>query len=239
LLIADVIVAGKLILSRCYDAPGGGILRFVTLIPKEARYRQAAVAGVVAGKKGQELRAAVEFQYPSLAGIPLSELSQKRVKEEVARLVDSLPEAEKELADTPLPTGVDKSIAALLPEVIYIPAVKDLADDLKTAESASFGKLIGMLFQSIQPQLSDLDKLFGFLQRQLNVVVDNGEEVDDRLGEVVVIERAIEKNLQEAADLLQQPDQRAALACVQRGPIPPRGRCCGRRAHRPCRVRTR
>jgi hypothetical protein len=44
-----------------------------------------------------------------------------------------------------LPTGIDKSIEPMLPDPIYIPAVKDLADDIKTSESTPFGKILGGL----------------------------------------------------------------------------------------------
>ena len=52
---------------------------------------------------------------------------------------------EKTAADQVLPTGIDKSIEPMLPDPIYIPAVKDLADDIKTTESTPFGKILAIL----------------------------------------------------------------------------------------------
>jgi len=46
--------------------------------------------------------------------------------------------------DLILPTGFWNSIKPLLPEPILIPAVKDITDDVKTTESATFGKLLGV-----------------------------------------------------------------------------------------------
>ena len=72
-------------------------------------------------------------------------MNQEAVKKKIHKLAASLPDDQKTLADQPLPTGIDKSIDPMLPDVIYIPAVKDLTDDIKTTESTPFGKILAIL----------------------------------------------------------------------------------------------
>ncbi|MER5668949.1 ATP-dependent nuclease [Streptomyces mirabilis] len=96
-------------------------------------------------------------------------------------------------------TGLDKSVAPLLPEPIYIPAVKELNDDLKTTSSATFGRLLSLLFEDIEHQLPELEASFDQLRNQLNVVAEeDGSESDRRLPEVRQIETLIQQNLQES-----------------------------------------
>lgn len=101
--------------------------------------------------------------------------------------------------DTPLPTGIDRSISAMLPEPIYIQAVKDLADDTKTSESSPFGKILKILLDAIQPSLADERELFEKLEAKLNrVILTNGTVQDNRLPEVVTIEKTVERYLNES-----------------------------------------
>ncbi|MEN6488872.1 MAG: AAA family ATPase, partial [Smithella sp.] len=100
----------------------------------------------------------------------------------------------KTAADQSLPTGIDKSIEPMLPDPIYIPAVKDLADDIKTTESTPFGKILSILLQAVEPKLPDAKKLFEELNAKLNrVQQDDGSTVDNRLDEVKLIESTVEK----------------------------------------------
>lgn len=64
-------------------------------------------------------------------------------------LADSMPDVSKVPMDADLPTGIDASIKALLPTIIYIPAVKDLGDDIKTKEGTPFGRVMKILLQAI------------------------------------------------------------------------------------------
>jgi len=65
--------------------------------------------------------------------------------------LSSLGEEELEMVEGPLPSGMAPSITALMPEPIYIPAVKNLADDMKTTQSTSFGRLLGLLLEDMEP----------------------------------------------------------------------------------------
>ncbi|MEU5401085.1 AAA family ATPase [Streptomyces sp. NPDC005963] len=190
---------GKLTLSRVYKSPGRGLLRQVDEVPSDKSYWPSSVNELVAGKRGEELRESVIYVFPQLREVLSQKTTQKEVKEAVARLASDLPPSERVKGDVELPTGMDRSIQALLPEVIYIPAVKELSDDLKTTESASFGKLLGILFEQIKPQLADLSSLFGQLRGYLNVEIqEDGTQVDERLAEVRQIEQLVQRNLQAA-----------------------------------------
>ena len=124
--------------------------------------------------------------------------TQTAAKEIVQRYIDTLSPDQLEVADVPLPTGIDNSIRSILPEPVYIPAVKDLGDELKTRESASFGKLLSILLDVIEDDLSEAAETFDALRRKLNrVVLEDGSVADDRMDRVRDIEDAIQRNLEE------------------------------------------
>jgi len=101
--------------------------------------------------------------------------------------------------DLILPTGFWNSIKPLLPEPILIPAVKDITDDVKTTESATFGKLLGVLLSLIEDaeEFKDILESFETLKGYLNKVETDGKVVDDRLDEVKNIELILEEHIQE------------------------------------------
>ncbi|WP_328922249.1 ATP-dependent nuclease [Streptomyces griseoaurantiacus] len=197
--IEKVAEGGRLTLSRAYAVPGKGVLKQVDDVPSDRRYWPSSVQELVAGKRGEELRQGAIYTFPELREKLSPKPTQKEVKEAIAELSANLSPAERTKGDVDLVTGMDKSIQALLPEVIYIPAVKELSDDLKTSESSSFGKLLGILFEQIKPQLSDIDTLFGQLRSYLNAeVMPDGSLSDKRLDEVRQIESLVQGNLQAA-----------------------------------------
>ncbi|MFJ6510236.1 ATP-dependent nuclease [Streptomyces sp. NPDC091406] len=205
--IEKVATGGRLTLSRVYPAPGKGTLRQVDDVPANRKYWPSSVQEMVAGKRGDELKESAVYAFPELRETLPPKPTQKDVKEAIAALADSLHESQRTRGDVDLPTGMEKSIQALLPEVIYIPAVKELSDDLKTSESASFGKLLGILVEQIKPQLADVDELFGKLRGYLNVEeLPDGGVNDGRLDEVRNIEKLVEGNLQAAF-----PDTRVSI----------------------------
>ncbi len=126
-------------------------------------------------------------------------MNQGNMREKIALLSESLPDDEKILDDLPLPTGIDRSISGMLPEPIYIPAVKDLADDIKTKEGTPFGRVLGILLKAIEPSLSEEKELFERLEAKLNrVILPDGTLQDNRLSEVQMIEKTVEKYVQES-----------------------------------------
>jgi hypothetical protein len=126
-------------------------------------------------------------------------MNQDAVKQKIQELADSLPEDQKTTADQPLPTGIDRSIEPMLPNPIYIPAVKDLADDIKTTEGTPFGKILAILLPVVEAKLPEAQKLFEELNSKLNrVEQSDGTVVDGRLDEVKMIETTVEKYVRES-----------------------------------------
>ncbi len=168
--IAALVVDKTLTLVRLYGTDGKSQLGYYGLVPKEARYSSENVAALVAGKKGGQLKDAVLAVFPELAGQVNASTTQGAVKDFVLKLGDALPAADKTTQFIPLPTGLDKSVIPMLPERIYIPAVKDLADDTKTAETSSFGKILAIVMKAIEPLLADEKDLFEKLAAIVDVV---------------------------------------------------------------------
>ncbi len=118
--IESIVKDGKLSLVRRYDTFGGSKLMYVTLAPKEERFRSEKIAAMVKGQKNAALVAAVVAVFPELNGKLTNSVTQTKIKDEIQLIADSLPQECKELADVDLPTGIDSSIKALLPDPIYI-----------------------------------------------------------------------------------------------------------------------
>ncbi len=137
--------------------------------------------------------------FPELQDVVGTTMDQDTVKQKIQGLADSIPDTQKTATDYPLPTGIDKSIVSMLPDPIYIPAVKDLADDIKTTESTPFGKILAILLQAVEPKLPDAQELFDELNSKLNrVYLPDGTIVDRRLDEVKLIESTVEGYVRES-----------------------------------------
>jgi predicted ATP-dependent endonuclease of OLD family len=198
--ISSELKHGRLVLVRRYEKPGKGQLRLASLAPNDERFLDANVDELVKGKKDSELREIVTERYPEVAPtLPEgARLTQATVRERIAAYIATMPDSVKSPADVPIPTGFDKSIVALLPECIYIPAVKDLGDEVKTSQSSSFGKLIKILLDEISSKLNDVEAMFAKLNRIFNIeYADDGTPRDNRLKEVQKIEQTIGRFLQE------------------------------------------
>lgn len=198
--IEPYVVDASITLARRYAIDGSSKLRIVTKIPSELKYRDEKVEEVFKGKKGKELGEALLAFYPEVATIEECKLvtTQKAAKELIEKYVAGMPEEKLVLADVALPTGIDNSIRGILPEPVYIPAVKDFSDDLKTKESATFGKLLHILLEVIESDLSDAVETFEALKKKLNRITgESGEVSDERMERVRAIEATIQRNLQE------------------------------------------
>ena len=220
--IEPLISGGKLTLVRQYDTGGKSQLGYFGLVPKESRFSEAACDELMKGKKPAELRAAVVERFPELGNKAGQITSQKAAKELIGELAASLPAEMKESRFIALPTGKDFSITPMLPERIYIPAVKDLADDTKTTESSSFGKILGILLKVIEPKLAEDQALFERLSRKLTRVRrEDGTLVDERLDEIKAIEASIQGFVQESFSAVQlkieipPPELRSVLSTAR------------------------
>jgi len=132
--------------------------------------------------------------FPELAQTVDAKTNQGKARELIKDVADRIPDDKKRDEESDLPSGIDNSIRPFLPEPIYIPGVKDLSDDMKTGASASFGKLLSILLNSIAPDLAPTEQVFSGLKKLLNRIVDDkGLETDDRLHAVQDIEATVER----------------------------------------------
>jgi len=198
--VAEIVKNGRLVLVRTYDTDGKSALLYNTLTPTDARFSADSLGALVKGQRpGQTFVNKVVQAFPELVGGVDTNMNRDAVKQKIQELADSLPDHQKVAADQALPTGIDKSIEPMLPYPIYIPAVKDLADDIKTTESTPFGKILAILLPAVEAKLPEAQKLFEELNSKLNRVQQpDGTVVDGRLDEVKLIESTVEKHVRES-----------------------------------------
>jgi hypothetical protein len=198
--VAGIVKNGRLVLVRMYDTTGKSSLLYNTLTPNDARFSIENIATLVkGGRPGPAFVAKVVQTFEELTGIVDATMNQDAVRLKIQELADSLPDDQKTAVDQALPTGIDKSIEPMLPDPIYIPAVKDLADDIKTSESTPFGKILAILLQAVESKLPDAQRLFEELNGKLNRVQQpDGTVMDERLDEVKLIESTVEKYVRES-----------------------------------------
>lgn len=198
--VAGIVKAGRLVLVRVYGTDGKNSLLYNTLTPNDARFSADGIAALVKSQRpGQAFLSKVVQAFPELDGIVDAAMNQDTMKQKIQELADSLPDDHKTAVDQALPTGIDKSIEPMLPDPIYIPAVKDLADDIKTTESTPFGKILAILLPAVEAKLPEAQKLFAELNSKLNRVQQpDGTFVDGRLDEVKLIESTVEKYVRES-----------------------------------------
>jgi putative ATP-dependent endonuclease of OLD family len=196
--IADIITSGSLKLLRKFKPNGSGNLRFMRRVARDERLRPDNVDAFLRGKKGAALGEEARSQYPEIAAAIPSSTTQAAIKGLVEDYCRALREDDLTEIDCELTTGIDNSVAALLPEPIYIPAVKDIADDVKTKDSATFGKILGLLLNVIEPKLARMSDMFADLDSMLNRGAEGGgAQRDDRIPEIKEVEEVIQTHLRE------------------------------------------
>lgn len=196
--IADIITDGSLKLLRSFKPNGSGNLRVMRRVARDERLRPDNVDAFLKGKKGTALSDEARSQYPEIAAAIPSSTTQTAIKGLVEDYCRALGDDDLTEIDCELPTGIENSVAALLPEPIYIPAVKDIADDVKTKDSATFGKILGLLLNVIEPKLADMRDMLADLDCRLNRSLDEGgAERDDRISEIKEVEEVIQTHLRE------------------------------------------
>ncbi len=223
--IKAIVRDGALTLVRVYGQDASSTLKYRTLLPREKRFSGDRITEIVKGKKaGSGLADAVKAVFPELNDVVTPTMNQGDIKAKIQELADSLPDGQKSLADVDIPTGIDKSITAMLPEPIYIPAVKDFKDDVKTSESTPFGKVLGILLKAIEPHLTEEKTLFEQLNKKLNRVVQpDGTERDDRLVPVKTIEETVERFVQDTFKTVKlritipPPELKTVLSSARKG----------------------
>lgn len=192
--IQPLVVQGRFTLIARSKAGEKAEYRILRNIPREARYRDEAIELALKGKRGgNAIRAALQEHYPEfVADAPEDLTTIGNAKEYLQNCLTALGEQELEIAEAPLPSGMAPSITALMPEPIYIPAVKNLADDMKTTQSTSFGRLLGLLLEDMEPDLARISDSLLQLDTLLNRMTRDGVRVDERHEKVKSLESLLE-----------------------------------------------
>jgi putative ATP-dependent endonuclease of the OLD family len=182
-------------LVRRFAADALGRLRWMECLPIEKRFGQEAIDQLLKGQKpGAEFAEALQKQFPELAGRVDSKTNQTKARELIAALISEIPGDSMSYQESDLRSGIDNSVRPMLPDPIYIPGVKDLADDIKTKDSANFGKLLGILLTEITPELAKAQDAFAYLNTALNRTMGaDGKATDNRLAAVKEIESTVER----------------------------------------------
>jgi hypothetical protein len=195
--IADLVIDGSFVVIVKYNIGQKVEVKVERLEPLDPRYQTSTIADVFAGKKGGAVRKALEESYPEFVqGAPES-LNISAAKDYLSTKINALPREQFSTAESPLPSGLSQSISALLPEPIYIPAVKNLADDLKTTQSTSFGRLLGLLLDDMEPDLANISASLQQLNSFFNRTEQEGNLADNRHEKVKLLEASVEGFLRE------------------------------------------
>lgn len=167
------------------------------LVPREEKYRQEAIDEAFRGLRGVQVRTMLLERYPEFSDGAPEQLNITQAKDHIRGRIDNFPPEAFEPQETALPSGISSSISALLPEPIYIPAVKNVSDDLKTTQSTSFGRLLGLLLEDMAPDLNVISESLEQLRRMLNRIEQDGMEIDERNVRVKTLETTVERFLAE------------------------------------------
>jgi len=199
--IRGLVRDGNLVLVRKYAEIGArGDLLSSMFLPRDARFSPVVLDELLKrGRPGPALVEKVIRTFPELADRVNATMDQDSMRHAILELADSLPGEDKVAVDMPLPTGIENSIRGLLPEPLYIPAVKDLGDDIKTAESTPLGRILAVLLGAVESQLPGANEAFRTLNSRLNrVKQEDGTWVDERLSDVKLVESTMQRLLQES-----------------------------------------
>ncbi|CAB3693459.1 hypothetical protein LMG24238_03237 [Paraburkholderia sediminicola] len=178
--IVPIVINGVLTLIVRYVLGQKVDVRVIRLFPRDVRYRSEAIDVAFAGSRGAAVLEILQQQYPEFADEADAIRTIAAAKAHVANQVSRLPIESFVEEDGPLPSGIATSISTLLPEAIYIPAVKNLTDDLKTTQSTPFGRLLGLLLEDLEPSLAQINDALLQLDRIFNRVAAGEADVDNR-----------------------------------------------------------
>lgn len=198
--IRSILIDKRLHLVRRYTTDGKSSLLCKKLLPIDTALDPGLLHEALKGKQGAEVPEAASNCIPALREAFADCRTQKAAKQVLENYVAALSPDQLELKEAPLPTGIDNSIISLLPEVLYIPAVQDISDALKTKEAATFGKLLKLFAEEIESttEMQRITKSFVDLGKLLNKTKsEDGTVTDERIPEVRDIENQIVDYLRE------------------------------------------
>ncbi|WP_274468342.1 MULTISPECIES: ATP-dependent nuclease [unclassified Paenibacillus] len=200
-VIETFIQDGKLKLIRRYDsADTVGAFCIREKAPIDERYDMKKLEEKLKGKTGHAVEELMLSIFPEHASVFTGVTTQKKAKEVTMELISYLSDEHLVETDKNLNSSVVSIVKKILPEPILIPAVKDITDDVKTKESATFGKLLAVLMNLIEgaEEVKQIVESFNKLKGLLNKIeAEDGTLVDNRLKQVIDIESSINTYLRE------------------------------------------
>jgi len=195
--LEELVIDGRLVLITRYRVGQKAELRVERQTPIDEKYRDDAINAAFANKRGAAVRRALVESYPEFVEDAPEDLNVGGAKTHIKRRITGLARDQFRTEEGPLPTGASASISALLPEPIYIPAVKNLTDELKTTQSTSFGRLLGLLLDDMTPDLAEITQALGQLNQFFNREERDGAVADNRHEKVRDLETLVESFLKE------------------------------------------
>lgn len=191
--IKAIIIDSKLTLTRIYTLDGKTAILCNRSVPKDKRFEKEVIDALIKGKKGKDIVEIMGKTFHEYAGEFTGVTKQSEAKEKIEEIISKIPKDQLEIRLSDLPTGIDNSIKAFLPEPIYIAAVKDLKDDVKSKESATFGKLLSILMRFLETSnhFEKISGSFNELHSLLNVIREAEQVTDNRISKLQTIEGQI------------------------------------------------
>ncbi|MGB9937400.1 MAG: ATP-dependent nuclease [Methanobacterium sp.] len=196
--IRELIINDELTLMRRFE-DGSNKFFYKCLVPKDRRFDESTIDEVLKGKRGNGIKIAMQGHLPEYSDYFDEVTSQSGAKEIVGSIITNMNGDELEEGYLSIPLGI-KDLLPLLPEPIFIPAVKDVNDDVKTKESATFGKIISLFIDIIEEAniFQDITDIFDDFKNLMNKEqLADGSIVDNRINELIQIERQINSYIQE------------------------------------------
>lgn len=195
--VASMIRNGSLTLVRTQAAAATAESRYMDYSPTSDSWDDARLEAAITGKKGVNLRAAAVECEPLFADVLDAAPKIGDVRDYWRQFKQQLPEEELTEVPTKFATGISAGLKPLLPSVIYIEAVKDATAEAKPTGSATFSKLLELLFTEVEDQLGSIEKQFAGIHSKLSRVLEaDGKASDQRLPAVKLIEATIERFVQ-------------------------------------------
>jgi putative ATP-dependent endonuclease of the OLD family len=219
--LSPLVIEEKVTLVLIYQPQEKLEIRVIRSVPIDSRYADAAIDNALKGLKGNAIREAVSNEYPEfLVDFPVG-TNLTGAKDYLRTAISKLDCGQFQMSEVPLPSGIASSISNLIPEAIYIPAVKNLNDDLKTTQSTSFGRLLGLLLEDMTDDLVQVEAALTTLHKMFNRTYLDGKELDERNAKVRSLEILVEEMLGENFPLVKveievpPPELKAILNSAQ------------------------
>lgn len=191
--IASIVIDQTLTIRVTYAIGEKVEIEVQKLLPRDLRYRADAIDAAFGGLRGNAVLERLLEQYPEFANGSNDVRSATAAKAHITAAIAALPRELLVESYGPLPSGISSSVAAFLPETIYIPAVKNLTDDLKTTQSTPFGRLLALLLEDLEPSLAQINEALVALNRIFNRIA--AEDGDNRHERVRQLEGLVESIL--------------------------------------------